>query len=412
MKKIILLITSTLLLISTISAQELPSDSVFASYLRDQGFALTNNNDVTLLPTATEKFNDLFKHIEQAKHHIHLEYFNFRNDSIATKLFKALAKKAQEGVEVRALFDAFGNSSNNRPLKKKHLEVIRKQGIQIVKFDPIKFPYLNHIWHRDHRKIIVIDGIIGYTGGMNVADYYIHGDPETYGQWYDMHMRIEGTAVRFLQEVFLNMWNTTTKQHIGGSEYYPTPIEVDKSLQKTLAVVDKWPQKDSKTTRRAYKEAILSAETSIRVINPYFIPTNSIRRAFKKAMKKGVTLEIMIPAVGDIPLTPAASMYVANKLRKKGAYVYLFNAGFHHTKVMMIDDKYCTIGSANLNSRSLRYDYETNVFIFDKRVSDELDAIFFRDMHRSTLLTREVWKKKSAWTKFTGWFGNLITLFL
>lgn len=381
-------------------------------YLDGQNIHLTQNNDVTLLPTATEKFTDLFKHLREAKKHIHLEYFNFRNDSIATELFKILAKKAQEGVKVRALFDDFGNSSNNKPLKKKDLKAIRKLDIEIEKYDPIKFPYINHIWHRDHRKIIVIDGLIGYTGGMNIADYYIHGDPETYGSWHDMHMRVEGSAVKYLQKVFLDTWNHETRQHIGGSQYYPNPIEVDPGLRKTLAIVDKYPKRDPKTIRRAYKAAILSAKKSIRIINPYFIPTTSIRRALKKALKRGVTVEILIPAKGDIPLTPATAVYVTNKLRKKGAYVYLFNDGFHHTKIMMIDDKFCTVGSANLNSRSLRYDLETNVFIFNKKVTDELDAIFFRDVHRSTRLTKEVWKKQNCWKKITGWIGNLLTPFL
>ncbi len=412
MKKIFLLFTVLLVSLNIHGQLQVSSDSTFIDYLEDYGHHITGNNDVTLLPTATDKFTDLFKHIEQAKDHIHLEYFNFRNDSIAKELFNLLAIKAQQGIKVRALFDAFGNSSNNRPLKKKHLNIIRQRGIEIVKFDPIKFPYINHIWHRDHRKIIIIDGTIAYTGGMNIADYYIHGDPNTYGDWYDMHMRLEGSGVKHLQEVFLNTWNTQTKQHIGGSRYYPNPIEVDKELQKTLAIVDKWPKKDPKTIRRAYKEAILSAQKSIRIINPYFIPTTSIRKALRKALKKGVTVEIMIPAKGDIPLTPAASVYVTNKLRKKGAYIYLFNEGFHHTKIMMIDDLFCTVGSSNLNSRSLRYDYETNVFIFNKTVTDELDAIFYRDIHRSTLLTKEIWKKRSGWKKITGWFGNLLTPFI
>lgn len=411
-KKYIVIIISTFLIHQSVIGQNISSDSIFMDYLEEQNFPISHNNDVTLLPTAVDKFTDLFKHIKQAKKHIHLEYFNFRNDSIATELFKLLVQKAQEGVEVRALFDAFGNSSNSKPLKKEHLKRIRSLGIEIEKYDPIRFPYINHIWKRDHRKIIVIDGIIAYTGGMNIADYYIHGDPDTYGQWYDMHMRIEGSAVKYFQQIFLNMWNKETKQHIGGSKYYPDPIEIDQSLQQTLAVVDRWPRKYPKTVRRAYKEAILSAEHTIRIINPYFVPTPSIRKALKKALKKGVTVEIMVPAVADIPLVPSTSVYIGNKLRKKGAYIYLFNGGFHHTKVMMIDDKFCTVGSVNLNSRSLRYDFETNVFIFNHRISNELDAIFFRDIHRSTLLTEEVWEDRKTWNKVTGWFGNLLTPFL
>ena len=170
--------------------------------------------------TGRDKFTDLFETIRHARHHIHLEYFNFRNDSIANALFDLLAEKVKEGVEVRAMFDAFGNWSNNQPLKKRHLQAIKARGIEIVKFDPITFPYINHAMHRDHRKIVVIDGKIGYTGGMNIADYYINGLPKI-GKWHDIHMHIEGDAVRYLQGIFLTMWNQETGQHIGGPAYFP-----------------------------------------------------------------------------------------------------------------------------------------------------------------------------------------------
>ena len=152
---------------------ELPSDQMVLNFLRESGIPITHGNKVKLLKSGREKFEDLFEAIRGAKHHIHLEYFNFRNDSIANALFDLLAEKVKEGVEVRALFDAFGNWSNNKPLKKRHLKAIRERGIEIVKFDPFKFPYINHAAHRDHRKIVVIDGKIGYTGGMNIADWYM-----------------------------------------------------------------------------------------------------------------------------------------------------------------------------------------------------------------------------------------------
>ena len=184
-----------------------PSDSILIKYLAENNISTSNNNEVKIIRSGEEKFIELFKDIEKAKHHIHLEYFNFRNDSIAKNLFKLLAQKAKEGVEIRAIFDAFGNSSNNQPLKKKHLKAIRNEGIEIVKFDPIKFPWINHAFHRDHRKIVVIDGEIGYTGGMNIADYYINGLPEI-GEWRDIHIRIKGEAVNELQKIFLDMYRT------------------------------------------------------------------------------------------------------------------------------------------------------------------------------------------------------------
>lgn len=396
--------------IGNICGQE-SSDTLLMRRLRQMELPITGNNKVELLMNGHDKFIDLFAAIRQAKHHIHLEYFNFRNDSIANSLFDLLAEKVKEGVEVRAMFDAFGNSSNNRPLKKRHLQAIRERGIEIVKFDPIKFPWINHAMHRDHRKIVVIDGQIGYTGGMNIADYYINGLPKI-GQWHDIHMHLEGDAVRYLQGIFLTMWNRETGQHIGGPAYFPDVPQLPDSLSEEIAIVDRVPRETPRSISHAYTAAIESAQKSIRIVNPYFVPTKSIRKAIKGALKRGTEVEIMLPAVSDIPFTPEASFYIGHKLMKKGARIYLFNGGFHHSKIMMVDGIYCTVGTANLNSRSLRYDYETNAFIFDPATTRELNEMFERDMQNSTPLTPEYWKKRSGWKKFVGWVGNLLTPFL
>ena len=353
------------------------SDSAVINFLKDAGIPITQNSKLKLLKSGRAKFIDLFEEIRHAKHHIHLEYFNFRNDSIANALFDLLGEKVKEGVEVRALFDAFGNLSNNKPLKKKHIQAIRDKGIEIVKFDPFKFPYINHALHRDHRKIVVIDGKIGYTGGMNIANYYIKGLPEI-GDWRDMHIRIEGNAVNELQDIFLAMWNKSTKQLM----------------------------------RQTYIKSIDAAQDKIQIVNPYFTPIPSIKKAIKRALKRGVEVEIMIPGKSDIPFTPDAAFYTANKLRKKGAKIYVYNGGFHHSKIMMVDSLFCTVGSTNLNSRSLRYDYEVNAFIFDKEPTHELSTMFEHDKLDSTLFTKEEYKKRSGWKRFVGWFANLFTPFL
>ncbi len=391
-----------------IHSQESVSDSIMVKFLSDKGIAITTNNKAKLLMSGHDKFEDLFKEIKKAKHHVHLEYFNFRNDSIANALFKLLAIKAAEGVEVRALFDAFGNWSNNKPLKKKHLKKIRKQGIEIVKFDPFYFPYINHAVKRDHRKIVVIDGKVGYTGGMNIADYYIHGLPKI-GEWRDIHMKIEGGAVKQLQKIFLDTWNQETKQKIGGPQYFPPANIVTDSLQKEIAIVDRQPKITPKAIRRSFVAAIDAAKENIQIVNPYFIPTQTIKRAIRRASKRGVHVEIMIPEKADIPFTPAASFYAANKLRKHGASIYLFQAGFHHSKIMMIDNSFCTVGTANMNSRSLRYDYETNAFIFDDELTHQLNEMFEADKLNSKQLTEKVAKDRSAWKKFMSWFANLFT---
>ena len=394
--------------------QKQPSDSILIAYLqKEYNINPTVNNQIKLLKSGEEKFIDLFEEIRKAKHHIHLEYFNFRNDSIANTLFDLLAEKVKEGVEVRALFDAFGNSSNNQPLKKKHLRAIREKGIQIEKFDPFKFPWINHAFHRDHRKIVIIDGKVGYTGGMNIADYYINGLPEI-GEWRDMHARIEGKAVNDLQDIFLDMWNKTSGQNISGKEYYPNKDSITTSNDNAcmIAIVDRYPKKAPEVMRNVYIKAIESANEKVQIINPYFTPVKSVKNAIKKALKNGVKVEIMIPGKSDIGFTPDAAMYIANKLRKKGANIYIFNGGFHHSKIMMVDSLYCTVGSTNLNSRSLKYDYEVNAFIFDTETTNELMELFKEDQKNSTLLTKEIYRQLTPWKKFLGWFAHLFTPFI
>lgn len=396
-----------------LSDDSIQSDSAVMHFLTERGTKIIHNNRVRLLKSGDKKFEDLFDAIRQARHYIHLEYFNFRNDSIASLLFDLLEEKAAEGVKVRALFDAFGNWSNNKPLKKRHLKEIKAKGIDIVKFDPLNFPFINHVFSRDHRKIVIIDGQVAWTGGMNVADYYIEGLPGI-GPWRDMHMRIEGPAVDELQQIFLTMWEKATGEIIRGEHYYPNKNDTLFQLNPTsepvsIAIVDRAPRKSPKLMREVYAQAILEADKKIELINPYFVPTKKVRRALKKAIDKGIEVEIMISTKSDIGFTPDATFHVAHQLMKRGAKVYLFDNGFHHSKIMMVDDKFCTVGSTNLNSRSLNFDYEVNAFIFDETVTGELSGMFKNDKKSSRLMTPEYWKKRSPWRKFVGWFANLLT---
>ena len=185
----------------------LPADSLFARFLKEKQIPITACNRMTLLKSGRSKFEHLFEDIKKAENYIHLEYFNFRSDSIAKELFTLLAEKAKEGVTIKALFDDFGNLSNSRPLRKEHLKMLAERGVEMARFSPIRFPYINHVFCRDHQKIVVIDGKVGYTGGMNIADYYINGLPEI-GPWRDMHIRIEGPAVQYLEKAFLGKWHT------------------------------------------------------------------------------------------------------------------------------------------------------------------------------------------------------------
>ena len=416
-RTLIVTIIANFCLLSAADAQR--SDSTIVRQLREEGIRFSDNNSVTLLMSGQEKFDDMFCAIRQARSSVHLEYFNFRNDSIASLLFDLLAEKAKEGVEVRALFDGFGNDSNNQPLLKKHIKAIRKRGIEIYEFDPIRFPWINHVFHRDHRKIVVIDGQIAYTGGMNVADYYIKGTPQV-GEWRDMHCRIDGDEVNTLQAIFLRIWNKTARQNVHGAKYFRgirggyyfhdlKPDTCCTAGHKMVGIINREPRTSNKIIRQFYINAINDAKDSIKLVNPYLTLTGKLKRALKRAVKRGVKVEVMVSAKSDIPLTPDCVFYNVHKLMKHGVDVYIYEPGFHHTKIIMVDGLFCTVGSANLNSRSLRFDYEENAVIIDPCTTAELSHMFDHDKTRSFKLTPEKWKEfRTGWQKFIGWFAHFL----
>lgn len=399
------------------------SDSLIANHLRACGITFSNDNSVTLLASGQEKFDDLFAAIRRARSSVHLEYFNFRNDSIAGLLFDLLAQKASQGVEVRALFDAFGNSSNNRPLRKRHLRDIRARGIEIYEFDPLRFPWINHVFARDHRKIVVIDGKVAYTGGMNVADYYINGT-EQVGEWHDMHCRIQGSEVNTLQGIFLNTWNKVTGQQVHGPQYFRglgddsyfdglKPDTTATAGRKMVGIINREPRTSNKIIREFYTNAIRLAKDSIRIINPYFTLNRSIKKALRQAVERGVKVDIMLSVRSDIPLTPDCGFYNAHRLMKRGCNIWMYKPGFHHTKVIMVDGRFCTVGSANLNARSLSWDYEENAVILDRHTTQQLDRLFDREKQHSFKLTEERWDAwRSPAQKLVGWLAHLIAPFL
>lgn len=396
-------IATILFLLIPLYSKAQSCDSLIISQMREMEVVFSKTNSVELLMSGKEKFARLFEDIRQAKQSVHLEYFNFRNDSIASLLFDILREKRKEGVEVRAVFDGFGNDSNNRPLKKEHLEKLRADGIQIYEFDPIRFPWINHIWPRDHRKIVVIDGRIGYTGGMNVADYYVVGS-EQVGEWRDMHCRIEGSAVNELQKIFVRFWKRLSKEDLTDPKYF----QGTKAGNKMVGIINREPRITNEVMRSFYINALDNAKDSIKIINPYFVPTNKVMKALKRCAERGVKMDILISAKYDEPVTPDIVMYNMKKLIKRGVNVWRYRPGFHHSKIMMVDGKYCTVGSANLDARGLRYDYEVNALIIDEETTKELNQKFIEDTGKSDYLSMEEWKKsRTTWQRFKGWLAHL-----
>ena len=255
-----------------------------------------------------------------------------------------------------------------------------------------------------------------------MADYYINGT-EQVGEWRDMHCRIEGDAVNELQRIFLRIWNRTTGQDIHGMKYYNggtlttfTGLKPDTTAtagRKMVGIINREPGKTPKIMRTFYVNAINQARDSIHIINPYFVLIPSVTRALTQAIRRGVKVEIMLSAKSDIPLTPDAALYQAHKLMKRGATIWLYKPGFHHSKIMMVDGRYCTVGSTNLDARSLKCDFEENAVIIDAHTTRELDDMFWRDKQKSFLLTPESWNQfRTRSQKTVGWFGHLLQMFM
>ncbi len=421
MKKRLYILAILLMAVSSLCSAQ-TSDSTIVNLLRAKGIKFSHNNSITLLMNGQQKFDDLFQAIDHAKSSIHMEYFNFRNDSINHELISHLAARVKEGVEVRLLFDGFGNVSNNQPMRKQDLKAIRDMGIEIAEYNPVKFPWFDDIFNRDHRKIVIIDGQIAYTGGMNVADYYIKGTKQV-GSWNDMHCRIDGDEVNTLQKIFLKMWKKVTKKDVHDPKYWRAekanyfdglkPDTTATAYKKMVGIINREPHTSNEIIRYFYVNAINSAKERIRIINPYFTLSRKLKKALKNAVKRGVKVEIMLSTQSDEPLTPDVGFFNAHNLMQAGCELWMYTSGFHHTKIIMVDGKFCTVGSANLDSRSLRWDYEENAVIVDPCTTKELDDYFDRHKKESFKLTEESWKKwRSPAKRHIGWWGSLLTPFL
>ena len=360
------------------------------------GLTIYEHNQVTVLPTAQIKFRELFLSVEQAEKYIYLDYFKFQEDSICGELLKTLQRKASQGVEVRIIFDSFGNKDSDQPLSRAMQKRLRESGIQVAAFDPVRFPWVNHLMHRDHHKIAVIDDKEVYTGGMNVADYYLHGKPKV-GQWRDMHIRMTGPIVGAYKELFLKMWETKSKERRVKNEEYKThqSPEGNSDSSPPVAFASRWPRESPRIMRQTYCAAIDNAQHLVQIVNPYATLFGEVRASLRKALERGVRVQFMVSTRSDNKANNDVIGLEMRKLMKRGAEVYYFEKGFHHSKIMMIDGQFCTVGTTNLDARSLCFDYEVNAFIFDTTTTAELQQIFADDVaNNCTLLTPEVWKER------------------
>ena len=365
------------------------SDERTIADFRQMGIPFYGSNEVKLLTTGPLKFQDMFAEIERAQRFVHLDYFKFQEDSICSVLFDILKRKARQGVKVRIVYDGFGNKCSHQPLSKRFLSEVRDTGIEIEAFDKFRFPWINHFFHRDHHKIAIIDGSICYTGGMNVADYYLHGKPKV-GKWRDMHIRLHGSVVDGYEQIFERMWYVVTGEFLQPGSYEGSDISQDKVL---VGLADRIPRLSPDMMRKTYCAAINNAQHLIQIVNPYPCLSNPVRKALNDALARGVKVQFMVSEKTDGQANADVTGIEMKKLMKRGAEVYYYQGGFHHSKIMMIDGLFCTIGTANLDARSLRYDYEVNSFVFSQKTTKELQEIFRKDIEQCYMLTPDTWRE-------------------
>lgn len=416
-----LLLILSLILWKVYVVADTRSDSLLLQYLKMQGLKEYAFDRINVYTNGTDKFNSLFADIRQAKTSIDVEYFIFANDSIGQCTIGHLLDAARRGVKVRLVIDGYKDHERGYGYDGPRLDSLRQQGIDVQIFDPWRRPYLCHVL-RDHRKIVVIDQKIGYIGGLNVADYYINGDPEVYGGWRDTHIRITGEAVEGLIRYFDNAWNIS----VHGTDYErqlrATAVNVavpDSDLcvtgsKKVVYFERSRVSKQKKSeTRNAIIAAFNTAQDTLRIVSPYFLPTHTVRKALVNAIDRGVKVQILFSREGDNALLSAGNQHFSKRLLRHGAEVFLYRGAFHHSKIMMVDGSHSMVGSANLNSRSLKWDYEASCFVFDPEVTAELNAIFEQDCTNSDIMTIDDYRQKPLGKRLLGWLANrILTPFL
>lgn len=358
------------------------------------GFPGYEHCNMSLLPGGEIKFRDLQEKISKAKHYIHIEYYKWYNDSIGRHILDALAERASQGVQVRIMYDAFGNSGKAPSVTPEFLDHYRSKGVQMVGFDPMRFPYVNHALHRLHRKMVIIDGRLLYTGGLNVADYYIHGRPEL-GKWADMHACITGPVVEEYQRLFAKLWYKETGELLDSVAYSNPEAHRYHELQGgyEAIVVDREPGKKSARIRESYISCLDNAQQRVRIINPYVILVSSVRKALRRCLERGIEVEFLLGLKGDNLISEVSTAREVYNLARRGAKVWLCKECFHHDKLMVVDDSLCTIGTANLDARALSFDYEVNVFFFSPEYCAGINSYFEQHRHTSVQLTEENWKE-------------------
>ena len=372
----------------------------------NQSFSLPfNNNKVDILANGYEFFPALLRDIASARDHIHLDVYIFEDDALGRMLSDALIDRARQGVEVRVLYDDVGCWSVGR----RFFEHLRVEGIEVEPFMPVRFPqFARKVNYRNHRKVIVIDGKVGYIGGMNLAMRYVKG---RHGRgWRDTMLRVEGSGVYTLQRAFLIDWYFVDRTQLTDRKYYPStstidhspstidqsPSTIDHSPSTILQTVTSAPMAPYPEIMQGYVRIILSAKKYIYIQTPYFLPTDAVLFSLKTAAASGVDVRVMVPRKTDGWFVEWGSRSYLREVQEAGIQVLLYEPCFLHAKMLVCDDEACTCGSTNIDFRSFLNNFEANTFIYGDDVALRMKQVFLNDAEHSVPLSSLPQRMKPA----------------
>jgi len=353
---------------------------------------ITSCNETEVLTNATAAYKAMLGAVEKAKHHIHVEFYTIRDDKIGRRLKEALIRKAKQGIEVRVIYDGVGSLE----LGGQYIKELHEAGVETRCFLTPRLAFFEkRMNYRNHRKIVVVDGLTGFFGGINIGDEYLGGNPKL-GFWRDTHMQIKGDAVYFLQDVFMRDWWFTAKERLLGPEYLP---EHACQGNEQVQIVSSGPNSSEDAILECVFSAVSVAKTRIYITTPYFIPDNSVLMGLRTAALSGVDVRIIIPYVSDSKLVLYASLsYVADMLAA-GVRIYRYKKGFIHAKVLIVDDIIASVGSANMDMRSFFSNFELNGLFFDDKIIKRLEEDYKMDMDDSEEIHLAMFQQRSMWQK-------------
>lgn len=352
---------------------------------------LTVKNEIKLINNGDKKMQLLLEDLNNAKHHIHIEYFIIKDDTLGTKFLNVLCNKAKEGIKVKIVIDDVGSSISSKMMRK-----LKDSGVELRKFMPVLFSrFTGKMNYRDHRKIAIIDGKIGYVGGINISDNYVNSNNTRY--WRDTHIRIVGEAVKQLQILFFTTWDFVDDENVKISkDYFP---ENDCNDDVALQIAASGPDTDWSNIMESIFVAITNAEKYIHITTPYFIPNDEIVTALQVAARSNIEVKLIVPKKSDSWIAEYATNSYLEKLLEAGVEVYQYTKGFVHAKTMVIDDVFSTVGTANMDYRSFNINFEVNALVYDEPFAKELNQVFSSDLEHTTQLKLDVWKKRAKSTK-------------